>query len=164
MSTGETFEVGGWAKANASPQNPFNITVTFYNAARVADVQTIKFNPYCTYWQYVIKTFKADIFYTHFVVSVNYSNQINEALFDGIVVYKSDYTYNDSTSVTEPDESESKNENFSSSVNSDNSVTETIKKDDIKTVNVFDKYGNNLRNETSVDCKSVLRSNEYTDD
>lgn len=166
MSTGETFEVGGWAKANASPQNPFNITVTFYNAARVADVQTIKFNPYCTDWQYVIKTFKADIFYTHFVVSVNYSNQINEALFDGIVVYKSDYTYNDSTSVTEPDEneSESKNENFSSSVNSDNSVTETIKKDDIKTVNVFDKYGNNLRNETSVDGKSVLRSNEYTDD
>ena len=166
MSTGETFEVGGWAKANASPQNPFNITVTFYNAARVVDVQTIKFNPYCTDWQYVIKTFKADIFYTHFVVSVNYSNQINEALFDGIFVYKSDYTYNDSTPSTEPDENESSstNENFSSTVNSDNSVTETIKKDDMKTVNVFDKYGNNLRNETEIDGKSVLKSNEYTED
>ena len=43
-------------------------------------------------------------------------------------------------------------------------MTETIKKDDIKTVNVFDKYGNNLRNETEVDGKSVLRSNEYTED
>ena len=166
MSTGETFEVGGWAKANASPQNPFNITVTFYNAARIVDVQTIKFNPYCTDWQYAIKTFKADIFYTHFVVSVNYSNQINEALFDGIFVYKSDYTYNDSTPSTEPDENESRstNENFSSTVNSDNSVTETIKKDDMKTVNVFDKYGNNLRNETEIDGKSVLKSNEYTED
>ena len=60
-------------------------------------------------------------------------------------------TYNDSIPSTEPDENESSstNENFSSSVNSDNSVTETIKKDDMKTVNVFDKYGNNLRNETS---------------
>ncbi len=65
MSTGETFEVGGWAKANASPQNPFNITVTFYNAARVADVQTIKFNPYCTDWQYVIKTFKKLIYFLY---------------------------------------------------------------------------------------------------
>lgn len=166
MSEGETFEVGGWAKANASPQNPFNITVTFFSAARIVDVQTIKFNPYCTDWQYAIKTFKADVFYTNFIVSVNYSNQINEALFDGIVVYKSDYTYNDGTPSTEPsdNESESTNENFSSSVNSDNSVTETIKKDEMKTVNVFDKYGNNLRNETSVDGKSVLRSNEYTDD
>ena len=43
-------------------------------------------------------------------------------------------------------------------------MTETIKKDDMKTVNVFDKYGNNLRNETEVDGKSVLKSNEYTED
>ncbi len=52
-----------------------------------------------------------------------------------LLYIKSDYTYNDSTSVTEPDENEkrkSKNENFSSTVNSDNSVTETIKKDDMK--------------------------------
>ena len=34
----------------------------------------------------------------------------------------------------------------------------------MKTVNVFDKYGNNLRNETEVDGKSVLKSNEYTED
>ena len=43
-------------------------------------------------------------------------------------------------------------------------MTETIKKDDMKTVNVFDKYGNNPRNETSVDGKSMLKSNEYTED
>lgn len=137
-----------------------------YGTARIADVQTIKFNPYCTDWQYAIKTFKADVLYTHFVVSVNYSNQINEALFDGIVVYKSDYTDNDSTPSTEPNDNEnsSTNENFSSTVNSDNSVTETIKKDEMKTVNVFDKYGNNLRNETEADGKSVLKSNEYTED
>jgi len=113
-----------------------------------------------------IKLTDTDIFYTHFVVSVNYSNQINEALFDGIVVYKSDYTYNDSTPSTELDDNESSstNENFSSTVNSDNNVTETIKKDGMKTVNVFDKYGNNLRNETEVDGKSVLKINEYTED
>lgn len=163
MSIGETFEVGGWAKANASPQNPFNITVTFFNAAKVAAVHTIDFNPYCTDWQYVMKNFKMENFYTHFNVSINYSNQINEAYFDGIAVYRSkteDNIINNDTGISSETGTEEVTEPLVS-VGSDKKVTTTEEKDGIKTVSVVDKYENELSNETIVDGVSYKESKKY---
>ena len=162
MSTGETFEVGGWAKANASPQNPFNITVTFFNAAKVAAVHQIDFNPYCTDWQYVMKSFKMENFYTHFIVSINYSNQINEAYFDGIAVYRSETedSINNDTGISSGNGSEEVTEPVIS-VGSDKSVTTTEEKDGVKTVSVIDKYENDLSNETIVDGISYKESKKY---
>lgn len=162
MSTGETFEVGGWAKANASPQNPFNITVTFFNAAKVAAVHQIDFNPYCTDWQYVMKSFKMENFYTHFIVSINYSNQINEAYFDGIAVYRSETedSINNDTGISSGNGSEEVTEPVIS-VGSDKSVTTTEEKDGVKTVSVVDKYENDLSNETIVDGISYKESKKY---
>ena len=162
MSTGETFEVGGWAKANASPQNPFNITVTFFNAAKVAAVHQIDFNPYCTDWQYVMKSFKMENFYIHFIVSINYSNQINEAYFDGIAVYRSETedSINNDTGISSGNGSEEVTEPVIS-VGSDKSVTTTEEKDGVKTVSVVDKYENDLSNETIVDGISYKESKKY---
>lgn len=164
ISEGETFEIGGWAKANASPQNPFNITVTFFNAARIVDVQTIKFNPYCTDWQYAIKSFKMENVYTHFTVAINYSNQINEAYFDVIVVYKDEeaeeatVSTSEITTVTE----ETTEPEPVTSIGSDGSVTTSEETDGIKTVSVVDKYGNVLSDETIIDGVSLKESNKYS--
>ena len=49
---GDTYDIGGWAKANASSGQPFEIWVTFFGQSSSGDVQKINFNPYCTDWQY----------------------------------------------------------------------------------------------------------------
>ena len=158
---GDTFDIGGWAKANASPQNPFQIKVTFHNATRIVGAHTIDFNPYCAEWQYVMKSVQADGDYTHFFIELNYSNQINEAYFDGIEVYKGEKAVeNNDDSDTEADSEETIEP--VTSIGSDGSTTTTEEKDGVKTVDVVDKYGNDLSKETIINGVSLKENNEYS--
>lgn len=75
---GDTYDIGGWVKANASSRQPFEIWVTFLGQSSSGDVQKINFNPYCTDWQYALKNVEADSDYTQIQIAINYSGQINE--------------------------------------------------------------------------------------
>lgn len=161
---GDTYDVGGWAKANASSRQPFEIWVTFYNQSSSGDVQKINFNPYCTDWQYALKNVEADSDYTQIQIAINYSGQINEAYFDGIVVYKGEKaeetTEDSSEETTTPQETTEPEP--TTVIGSDGSVTTTEENDGVKTVNVVDKYGNDLSSETIIGGVSLSSSNEYT--
>ena len=161
---GDTFDIGGWAKANASPQNPFNIVAAFINNGTFTSAITIDFNPYCTDWQYLMKSMEAPSNFTAIRIVVNYHNQINEALFDGIAVYRGepaeeteDTSGETTTEPEEPTEPEP-----TTSIGSDFSVTTTEENDGVTTVSVVDKYGNDLSSETIIDGMSLSNSNEYT--
>ena len=161
---GDTFDIGGWAKANASPQNPFNIVAAFINNGTFTSAITIDFNPYCTDWQYLMKSMEAPSNFTAIRIVVNYHNQINEALFDGIAVYRGepaeeteDTSGETTTEPEEPTEPEP-----TTSIGSDFSVTTTEENDGVTTVSVVDKYGNDLSSETIIDGMSLANSNEYT--
>ena len=102
--------------------------------------------------------------YTHFTVAINYSNQINEAYFDVIVVYKDEeaeeatVSTSEITTVTE----ETTEPEPVTSIGSDGSVTTSEETDGIKTVSVVDKYGNVLSDETIIDGVSLKESNKYS--
>lgn len=160
---GDTYDVGGWAKANASSHQPFEIWVTFYNQnIVVSEVQKINFNPYCTDWQYAMRNVQAEGNYTYINIAVNYSSQINEVYIDGIVVYKGESAEEiDYGEITTPEEI-TKSEPITS-IGSDGSVTTTEENDGVKTVSVVDKYGNDLSNETIIDGVSLSNSSDYTE-
>lgn len=160
---GDTYDIGGWAKANASSGQPFEIWVTFFGQSSSGDVQKINFNPYCTDWQYAMKNVEADSDYTQIQIAINYSGQINEAYFDGIVVYKGEKTEetaeNSSGETTTPQETTEPEP--TTSIGSDGSVTTIEENDGIKTISVIDKYENDLSNETIVDGISYKESKKY---
>ena len=161
---GDTYDIGGWAKANASSSQPFEIWVTFLGQSSSGDVQKISFNPYCTDWQYVMKNVQADSDYTQIQIAINYSGQINEAYFDGIVVYKgekAEEAAEDSSSEAATDPEETTEPEPTTVIGSDGSVTTTEENDGIKTVSVVDKYENDLSNETIVDGISYKESKKY---
>ena len=161
---GDTFDVGGWAKANASPQNVFEIQVTFQSQiSQVGEVQTIEFNPYCTDWQYVMKNVQAEGDYAYVTVALNYSGQINDVCFDGIVMYKGESIVETDEEETTEEESEEETEpEPTTSIGSDGSVTTTDETDGVKTVSVVDKYGNDVSSETIIDGFTLRESNEYS--
>lgn len=72
---GDTYDIGGWAKANAVLRQPFEIWVTFLGQSSSGDVQKINFNPYCTDWQYAMKNVQAESDYTQIQIAINYSGQ-----------------------------------------------------------------------------------------
>ena len=160
---GDTYDIGGWAKANASSGQPFEIWVTFFGQSSSGDVQKINFNPYCTDWQYAMKNVEADSDYTQIQIAINYSGQINEAYFDGIVVYKGEKTEetaeNSSGETTTPQETTEPEP--TTSIGSDGSVTTIEENDGVKTISVIDKYENDLSNETIVDGISYKESKKY---
>lgn len=165
---GDTFDVGGWAKANASPQNSFNIVVMFLNNGNISSSETVSFNPYCTDWQYAMKNVQAEGTFTSLRIVLNYSSQINDACFDGIVVYKAesaavvtDDTSDEETDEEIDDETEEETEPVTS-IGSDGSVTTTDDTDGVKTISVVDKYGNDLSSETVIDGFSLKDSKEYS--
>lgn len=164
---GDTYDIGGWVKANASSGQPFEIWVTFLGQSSSGDVQKISFNPYCTDWQYAMKNVQADSDYTQIQIAINYSGQINEAYFDGIVVYKgekAEEAAEDSSSEATTDPEETTEPEPTTVIGSDGSVTTTEENDGIKTVSVVDKHGNDLSSETIIDGVSLKESNEYTSD
>lgn len=162
---GDTYDIGGWAKANASSRQPFEIWVTFLGQSSSGDVQKINFNPYCTDWQYAMKNVQAESDYTQIQIAINYSGQINEAYFDGIVVYKgekAEETTEDSSEETTTPQETTKPEP-TTVIGSDGSVTTTEENDGVKTVSVVDKYGNDLSNETIIGGVSLSNSSDYTE-
>ena len=162
---GDTYDVGGWVKANASSQQPFEITATFYtqNHALVGQEQKIEFNPYCTDWQFAMKNVQAEGTYAFLNIAVNYSNQINEAYFDGIVVYKGEKVVEDSNTGSDTDtDTEESIPEPTTSIGSDGSTTTIDEFDGVKTITVDDKYGNNLSNETVIDGVTMSDGNEYS--
>ena len=161
---GDTFDVGGWAKANASPQNPFNIVVMFINNGNISSSETVSFNPYCTDWQYVMKNVQAQGDYTKIIIAVNYSGQINKACFDGIVVYKAESIAEttDDTSDEIIDEDIEEETEPVTTIGSDGSTTTIDETDGVKTVSVVDKYGNDVSTETIIDGFTLRESNEYS--
>ncbi len=161
---GDTYDIGGWVNANASPQYPINITVSFYNATNSVGSHIINFNPYCTNWQYVMKNVEADGDYTHFFVTINYSNQINCAYFDGVVVYKAENAVDENVDSGSDNDTNTDEEipEPTTSTDSDGSTTTVDENDGINTITVEDKYGNNLSNATVVDGVTMSDSNEYS--
>ena len=159
---GDTLDIGGWAKANASPQNAFYISVLFLNNGVSSFMETIDFNPYCTNWQYVMKNIQAKGTFTSVVISTNYSYQINEAYFDGIVMYKGEKVVEDSSTGTGTDTGTENVPEPTVSKGSDGSTTTVDENDGVKTVTVDDKYGNNLSNSTVVNGVTMSDSNEYS--
>lgn len=91
--------------------------------------------------------------------------QINEAYFDGIVVYKgekAEETTEDSSEETTTPQETTKPEP-TTVIGSDGSVTTTEENDGVKTVSVVDKYGNDLSNETIIGGVSLSNSSDYTE-
>ncbi len=165
---GDTYDVGGWVKANASSQNIFNIMVYFCNGNTVVGSNyNIYFNPYCTDWQYAMKNVQAEDDYTSIDVIVNYSAQINEAYFDGIVLFKGEKAEEESEDSAEDDTTESEETTEpepTTVIGSDGSVTTTEDNDGIRTVSVIDRYGNDLSSSTEVNGVSMSESKTYTSD
>ncbi len=160
---GDTFDVGGWTKATASPQNPFNIMVLFLNNGNISSSETVSFNPYCTDWQYAMKNVQAKGTFTSILIVLNYSGQINEACFDGIVMYKGESIVETAEEETTEEESEEETEpEPTTSIGSDGSKTTIDEADGVKTVSVIDKYGNDISSETVIDGVSLKESNEYS--
>ena len=160
---GDTFDVGGWAKANASPQNPFNIVVVFVNNGTVSSAETVSFNPYCTDWQYAMKNVQAEGNFTSLLIVLNYSGQINDVCFDGIVMYKGESIVETAEEETTEEESEEETEPEPTTIiGSDGSKTTTDETDGVKTVSVIDKYGNDISSETVIGGVSLKESNEYS--
>ena len=159
---GDTFDVGGWAKAYASPRSKFNIMVVFQNNGRTTSSDTVSFNPYCTDWQYAMKNVQATDSFTSVLIVLNYSYQINSANFDGIVMYKGEKVVEDSSTGTGTDTGTENVPEPTVSKASDGSTTTVDEKDGVKTVTVDDKYGNNLSNSTVVNGVTMSDSNEYS--
>ena len=161
---GDTYDIGGWAKANASPQNPFNITVTFLNGGRVVGTHTIDFNPYCTDWQYTMQKIQADANYTNIHVELNYSNQVNEALFDGITMYKGKNINDNQSSIgTSSDTSSSSYTEPTTTIDSEGNTIVYQNNNGMQTTTISDKYGNQIYNKSVKDnFFTICKSNEYT--
>ncbi|QLY78026.1 carbohydrate binding domain-containing protein [Clostridium intestinale] len=87
---GDTFVISGWAKGAAVAHGDFAIQPVFLSASG-NQWEKINFNRDSKSWQYANGVIKAKSDYTDLHVYITYSNNANEALFDGIQVYKEEF-------------------------------------------------------------------------
>ena len=150
------------AKLKGSPSTSCSIYQEIRVKGKKGDTYDIGGWAYCTDWQYVMKNIKADDNYTHFFVTIDYSNQINTCNFDGIAVYEGEKVVEDSSTGTGTDTGTENVPEPTVSKGSDGSTTTVDENDGVKTVTVDDKYGNNLSNSTVVNGVTMSDSNEYS--
>ncbi len=107
---GDTFVLGGWAKADAAPLTgngrTFGLRLIFNTASGLQYGQIISFNPdtdSSNHWQYASAPVIAPADYTSLLVYIFYDYNVNIAYFDGIQLFKEEfgtsYTYDDNGNV-----------------------------------------------------------------
>lgn len=101
--TGDSFSFGGWGKATAIPLGTkypvgntsygrqFGIRVDLKNGSTAAGTVTVPFNDFSNLWQYLSGRVIATGTYDRAIITVLYENEVNDAYFDGIELYKEEF-------------------------------------------------------------------------
>ncbi|ERK31240.1 DNRLRE domain-containing protein [Clostridium intestinale] len=87
---GDTFVISGWGKGAAVAHGAFAIQPVFISSSG-NQWESINFNRDSKNWQYANGVIKAKADYTDLHIYLTYANNANEALFDGIQVYKEEF-------------------------------------------------------------------------
>ncbi len=187
-NAGDALSVGGWAKGSSVPlsdNRAFEIGLEL--VGETTQYVSIPFNEDSSEWQYVCDKVIAedDFWYINFII--RYSNNLNEAYFDGMQLYKekfgSTFGYdvngnltgmtgllddpsqlqynanNDLTSVTAP-EGNTLNLVYDTS---HNLLNMTSQQNVVKSF-TYDSYGNVLTEKVGNDTQFIKSSNTYTTD
>lgn len=99
---GDVFVLGGWAKGRSRPvqgeKKRFCMRLEFYVSSAWTDGGCVDWNEEWTDWQYATGMVKAPGAYTKLRYSVDYEKNVNEAMFDGLALYREaygeEYNYN----------------------------------------------------------------------
>ena len=99
---GDVFVAGGWAKGRSRPvqgeKKRFCMRLEFYVSSAWTDGGYVDWNEEWTDWQYATGMVKAPGAYTKIRYSIDYEKNVNEAMFDGLALYREaygeEYNYN----------------------------------------------------------------------
>lgn len=181
---GDTFVISGWAKGAAVPHGTFAIQPVFLTSSGTQWGE-IGFNRDSKNWQYANGIIKAKTDYTDLHIYLTYSNNANEALFDGIQVYKEEFgeTYqydskgnlisavdlskqqskfeyngsNDLIKTTDP-----KGNQFKYEYDTKKNITKATTAENLIYNFEYDSYGNAIKSKISVTSLFIESSAKYT--
>ncbi|MDT8716244.1 DNRLRE domain-containing protein, partial [Clostridium sp. 19966] len=96
-NAGDSYVLSGWAKGESVPLSNeknryFAVHIAFLNQGTPVQFDVVPFNEDCSDWQYASKAVVAKAAYTSVKVYVIYYNNANSAYFDGIQLYKENFS------------------------------------------------------------------------
>jgi RHS repeat-associated protein len=103
-TTADTFVLSGWAKGESVPitsgsDRRFGLMIGFVRTDGTTDLVSANYNQDASDWQYMSFDAKSDAAFTSIKVYCRYNDNVNNAYFDGIRLYKEEfgdsYTYDD---------------------------------------------------------------------
>ena len=199
-AAGQSFVLSGWAKANAAPQHPweqegstaqperaFAVQAHFvYNDGTTSEAFKANFNTDSDEWQFSSTVMVAKKAYSSIVLRLVYSNNVNTAWFDGIMLsrdtFGSTFQYDADGNVVSVTDSKNKrttyeyvNNNLTKEIiNGTAEMTYTYDSyHNVKTATTkegrvynftYDAYGNNTAVSISGDGKTMTSSAVYSSD
>ena len=168
---GDTYNLGGWAKANAAAlrdNRKFGIKIEFFNNENsVGEAHNLSFNSYINDWQFNMSNAIASDVYNKIKISAVYDYQVNYALFDRLLLQ-----YDGISDIDEESSDEIGDEESSEDESSENQpITdvhgreiEYTDEDGVKTITTYDDYDNIKRSATQINGKIIESINGYSAD
>ena len=195
---GDTYSFGGWCASDSVPMSyqpdyssyscilcgERSIKLEFYNNSTKKGEAVAYFSADTTDWQFASSSAVADSNYTKIVISVRFCNSRNTAYFDGIQLYREQfsqsYTYDENGNLTgyhsligqEPSLTYDSNNNVTSSKDALNQTTNytydsnhnlltSSSPTGVITTNTYDTNGINFAAKCSCICNDVSSTASY---
>ncbi|MHC1684281.1 MAG: DNRLRE domain-containing protein [Clostridiaceae bacterium] len=89
-NAGDTYDLSAWAKGASVHDGTFAVQAAFITSGE-PQWENLNFNRDTDDWQYVNGVIKAKTAYSRIDIYVSYINNVNEAYFDGIQLYKEEF-------------------------------------------------------------------------
>lgn len=150
----DRFTFGGWMRSDSIPMftdgeieyGTRKLTVDFCNGNSVVNSCDVYFSADCSTWQYACSAAIAEGTFTSIRITADYSNNCNEAYFDGLQLYKDAFCeyfrYNDDGEISESEDSEGNTTHYEYD---DNGNLISVTDEEGKTTTyTYDDHGNML--------------------
>lgn len=168
---GDTYNFGGWAKANAAAlrdNRTFGIKIEFFNNQNsVGEAQNLTFNSYINDWQFNMSNAIASDVYNKIKISAVYDYQVNYALFDRLLLQYdgiSDIDEESSDEIGDEESSEDESSENQPITDAHGREIEYTDEDGVKTITAYDDYDNITRSATQINGKIMESINGYSAD
>jgi RHS repeat-associated protein len=187
--SGDSLVVGGWSKADSAPLSSprsFSITLGLKSASGDYEWHDLVFNTDSSQWQYMSKKIAAESDYVQVDYYIEYYNNINTAMFDGMQLYKEEFgeshqydQYGQETSTSDLADQNSTNTYTSNNLtkstdakgnqtnytyNSSHDLTSTTSAEGVTTSSTYDSYGNQTTAKVGGSSTFIQSSSAYTSD
>ncbi len=160
---GDTLVLGGWAKAFSAPiysSRNFSLTVGLKHSGGDYEWHDAAFNTDSSQWQYLSKRIVANGDYTQVAYYLEYYNDVNSAMFDGIQLYKEEfgdsYAYDAKGNVVSTADLGKQNSSFAY-----NSTNDLVKSTDAKGNNFTYDYDTKHNITKGTSAQNVVYSFSY---